>query len=77
VRPRLSIVRRRPSSSDTFGSHPSTSRARVMSGLRTLGSSIGRPSNTISERAAVSWTIFSASSSSVISSGLPTFTGWW
>ena len=40
--PAWSIVRRRPSCSDTLGSQPSSSRARVMSGWRTFGSSIGQ-----------------------------------
>ena len=57
-RPR-SIVRRRPSSSSTFGSQPSRSRARAMSGWRTCGSSTGSASKTISERDSVtSITVF-------------------
>ena len=35
---KVSIVRRRPSSRDTFGSHPRSARAFVMSGQRTFGS---------------------------------------
>ncbi len=36
------MVRPRPCSSETFGSQPSSVRARVMSGWRTLGSSVGQ-----------------------------------
>ena len=39
---KYSIVRARPSSSGTFGSQPSSVRARVMSGWRTFGSSVGQ-----------------------------------
>ena len=46
-----------------------------MSGWRTCGSSTGSASNTISERDSVSSTISWAISSSVISFGLPMFTG--
>ena len=42
--PAWSIVRRRPSCSGTLGSQPSSSRARVMSGWRTFGSSTGSAS---------------------------------
>ena len=52
-----SIVFVRPSRSSTSGSQPSRSRARVMSGWRTCGSSTGSASNTISERDSVSSTI--------------------
>ena len=48
---------------------------RAMSGWRTLGSSIGSASKTISERDSVTSTIASAISSRVISEGLPMFTG--
>src|SRR5207302_1872426 len=62
-----STVSRRPSSVSTRGSHPSSARARVMSGWRTLGSSTGSGRNTISLREPVSRIMRLASSSRVIS----------
>src|SRR3954465_10524155 len=69
---RASRVRR-----STSGSQPSRSRARVMSGWRTCGSSTGSASNTISERDSVSSTTSWAISSSDSSAGLPMLTGSW
>ena len=63
--------------SPTSGSQPRISRARVMSGWRTCGSSTGSASKTISERDSVTSMTASASSSSVYSSGLPMLTGRW
>ena len=71
-RPPQAVAQARPR-----GSQPSSSRARVMSGWRTCGSSIGSASKTISERDSVTSITASASSSSVNSSGLPMLTGRW
>src|SRR5262249_32162671 len=62
-----STVCRSPSSVSTRGSHPSSARARLISGWRTFGSSTGSGRNTISLRDAVRRMIRLASSSSVIS----------
>src|SRR3954454_9164546 len=70
-----SIVLRRPSRRSTSGSQPSRSFAREMSGWRTFGSSTGSASKTISERDSVNSITVLAISSSVISFGLPMFTG--
>src|SRR3954452_5813461 len=72
-----SIVLRRPSRRSTSGSQPSRSFAREMSGWRTLGSSTGSASKTISERDSVSSITALAISSSVISFGFPMLTGSW
>ena len=66
---------RRPSSSSISGSQPSSCWARVMSGWRTCGSSTGSASKTIWLDEPVARTTASASSSSVISAGLPMLTG--
>src|SRR5690606_14494261 len=70
-----SMVRRRPSARSTFGSQPSTARARLMSGLRTVGSSSGR--GTYSSGLSEPTRSRTSSASSVIdtSHGLPMFTG--
>src|SRR6185503_16614130 len=70
-----SMVRVRPSSTSTLGSHLSRRRALPMSGCRTLGSSVGSGRYTISLREPLSRAICLASWSSVISFGLPMFTG--
>src|SRR5262249_23699501 len=70
-----SMVRRSPSSVSTRGSQPSSARARVMSGWRTLGSSSGSGPNTISLVEPVTRTMRLARSSNVISCGLPMLTG--
>src|SRR5437879_1361382 len=70
-----SIVLRSPSSSATWGSQPSSVRALVMSGWRTLGSSSGRGRNTISLFEPVSALIRSANWRIEISIGLPQLTG--
>ena len=57
------------------GAQPSSSLARVMSGRRCFGSFTGSASNTMGLSDAVREITFSASSSSVNSSGLPMFTG--
>ncbi len=65
-----------PSARSTFGSQPSTERARVMSGRRTVGSSSGR--GTCCERARRSPTRSRTSSASSVidtSCGLPMLTG--
>jgi hypothetical protein len=66
---RLLTVLRRPSSRSTSGCQWSTWRARVMSGCRTCGSSIGRAAKTISLFEPVTRMTVSASSSRVISAG--------
>src|SRR4029434_6640426 len=70
-----SMVRCRPSSTSTFGSHCSSRRALPISGCRTLGSSVGNGRNTISLRDPLSRAICSASRRSLISRGLPMLTG--
>src|SRR5262249_4454163 len=70
-----STVSRSPSSVSTRGSHPSSARARPISGWRTFGSSTGSGRNTISLRDAVRRMIRLASSSRVISWGFPMLTG--
>src|SRR5262245_49158430 len=70
-----STVSRSPSSVSTRGSHPSSVRARPISGWRTFGSSTGSERNTISLRDAVRRMIRLASSSNVISWGFPILTG--
>src|SRR5881628_2024341 len=72
-----SSVSRRPSSASTRGSQPRSARAREMSGWRTLGSSTGSGRNTISLWDDVRRMIHLARSRSVISWGLPMFTGSW
>ncbi len=75
--PDLSIVICRPSRSSTFGSQPSSSRARVMSGRRCFGSSTGSGLKTISDLLPVSVDHSSANSRMVTSFGLPMLTGSW
>src|SRR5262245_61525934 len=70
-----SIVFFSPSSTGTRGSHPSTSFARVMSGLRVFGSSSGSGRYSILLRLPVSRRIIFANSRMVISFGLPMLTG--
>src|SRR5712692_349739 len=72
---KYSSVFTRPSSSGTCGSHRSTVRARVMSGWRTFGSSVGSGLWTILLFEAVILMIVRAISSIVVSRGLPMFTG--
>src|SRR5882762_2857372 len=72
---KYSMVRRSPSSSDTFGSQPSVSRARWMSGWRTFGSSVGRGRSTMRLRLPVSRSTSSANWRTVNSWGLPMFVG--
>ena len=72
---KYSTVRLRPSSSGTVGSQPSSSLARPMSGLRRTGSSEGSGRSSIAPSLAVRARIILASSSIVISPGLPRLTG--
>jgi GDP-L-fucose synthase len=72
---KYSIVRFSPSSSLTFGSHPSVERARSMSGWRCSGSSSGSGFLTICDLDPESAITLSASSAIVNSSGLPRFIG--
>src|ERR1700682_6373523 len=72
---KYSRVRLRPSSRGTSGSQPSRLRARVMSGRRCFGSSIGRGRWTIPLFEPARRMIVSASSSTVTSLGLPRLTG--
>src|SRR2546425_272026 len=65
---KYSIVRRRPASSGTFGSQPKTWRAWVMSGWRTLGSSVGSGRSTTGLRLPVRRSTTSASWRTVNSS---------
>src|SRR5262249_45718606 len=67
--------RESPSSSEISGSQPSSCWARVMSGLRCIGSSMRSASKTISLDEPVIRLTISASSSNVRSSGLPMLTG--
>src|SRR5262249_33639091 len=70
-----SMVSRSPSSVSTRRPQPGRVGARVMSGWRPFGSSSGRGPNTISLAEPVTRTMRLASSSRVISCGLPMFTG--
>ena len=65
----------RPVSRETSGDHFSIFFARVMSGRRTLGSSMGRGLRAIFDLLPVSLIMVVASSLSVISWGLPMLTG--
>src|SRR6202008_3709318 len=72
---KTAIVRPNPSSSDTFGSHPSVLRACVMSGWRTRGSSTGSGRSTILLLLPVNSRTRSASCRTVNSLGLPILVG--
>src|SRR5436309_462550 len=72
---KYSMVRRSPSSSETFGSHPSVSRACLMSGWRTCGSSTGSGRSTILLLLPVNASTRSASCRTVNSCGLPILVG--
>src|ERR1700736_447651 len=75
TRRKYSRVRANPSSSPTSGCQPRSLRARVMSGRRCLGSSMGSGLNSIGLLEADKRTMIWASSSTVTSSGLPRLTG--
>ena len=64
-----------PSASGTFGAHFRIFFARVMSGWRCFGSSCGKGLKTISLRELVVRMICLAKLRTVISTGLPMFTG--
>ena len=68
------IVLVRPSLHGTAGSQPSSSRARVVSGRRTLGSSTGRSTKAMADREPVAAMTSRAMSSTERSSGVPMFT---
>ena len=72
---KYSMVRPIPSRRPIRGSHPSSARARVMSGQRRVGSSVGNGSKTMSEVEPVTSRTKWASSSMVRSSGFPMLTG--
>ena len=71
------MVRFSASSRDTCGSHLSSAPARLISGLRTFGSSVGSGWNRISLGEPVSFSTNLAISKTVSSRGFPILTGSW